>query len=340
MNMHSPISADRSGRKSRKLATARDFAAPTAMGLDYWKAKNNTCVEAEYAEAVALSEGHPALRSFVEAWLPLRRADANLSAIHTDMEERRAALEDEQAAEDLWHDAMDLTREAAQRVLLHVTTDPNESAAKVAVFNMLSEKPTAAMLDDEGNPNAIVESLLRDMSAQAGAHAERAQTSDEWNRAKDATHAALKAFLECPDEDEEQNDALGEALADAQERWESITPPSLEALVEVLSFSLSHSGPLGYQFQSSDCPRSMRDLLDSGDGGSIIAARVYMHLLRMTASTSPALQTPPIAGLYPAFSAAGHDNVQAAWKHHHETAEPYSARAGDLAASPAGKSAA
>lgn len=169
---------------------------------------------------------------------------------------------------------------------------------------------------------------LADSSGQVDR--ENALAIYEWNKARETTHAAFVAHAAS------ESDEDFDALCSAQEHWESLTPPSLEALTEVMGYSLVHFGPLAWTWSSADCPRSIRDLLDGGNPGEIIAARAYMHLLRMTGSKSPALLTPPISGLFPAFDptdvaddATG--DMERAWKAHHGTVDPHPQRVAELA---------
>lgn len=425
-------------------------------GLAGWKAKENAVVDSAYENGIAAAAGFPALTALVEAWLPLARRAADFGAIHCDMDERRCGREETSVAEEHWRVAYRETVEAAASILRHVARDPNEIAAKIAVYNAISDD-NPDMLNDDGGDNLIVASLLRDIAAQAAsapadrsaweaaratlvaerqwmnenidadtpasyhaaaatllktpapdadalayklgvlsldaaliigrgavfseidgqfpadvddrlgdAHraedarailscyrdalrlagraapsphdAEQARLTYQWNQARDETYAARTAFLERTEQeladaesDEAESDKLFDLLNAAQERWEAMTPPTLAALGEVIAFSLCNSGPLIYSFQGADCPRSMRDLLDSGDPAEIIVGRAYMHILRMTGSDSPALLTPPICGLFPAFAAVEHDDVEAGWKRHHDKVEPYPSRISELA---------
>lgn len=160
----------------------------------------------------------------------------------------------------------------------------------------------------------------------------KAMAAHEWEVARDACYAARDASNgEYEPEDE---DALFDRYADALEAWETLTPPSLEAMAEVMRASLDFNG-LDWDFQDLDCPRTMRDFLDGGDAHTQLAARYYMHALRMTGSTSPALLTAPIAGLFPPFDPLATEGdepgaLRASWEDHHRTAEPRPTRRGEF----------
>lgn len=142
-------------------------------------------------------------------------------------------------------------------------------------------------------------------------------TAAVWEQARDRFYssrdAAEKAGYEGKD---------GQEYYDALEAWEALTPPDIKALAEVMAASINF-GIAHWTFQSADCPRTMRDLLDGGDAGEIFAARYYLHVLRMAGSPSAALSAAPIAGLFPKFEGDGdaHDAAKA-WDEHHRTAEP------------------
>lgn len=160
-----------------------------------------------------------------------------------------------------------------------------------------------------------------------------------WEAARDAYLAALAAYnaLYQPGADVDISDEavapLYNARCDALEAFEATPPPNLHALVEMMCISLEDGGSLHWAYNKPHCPMTMRDMLDSGDAGDIFTARYFMHVMRLAGFNSPALSTPPIAGLYPSFDSSVEDEpeaMQAAWREHHATAEPYPTRADDL----------
>jgi hypothetical protein len=332
MNMHSPVSAGRPVGSQRANTKRVDIAAPANRDLAYWKARTNAEVDSEHEEAVVAACDFPALHPLIDAWLPLRRADAELDAIHADLEERRLGDREEiEPARRRWHEAMDATREAVKAVLSVPVADARELLAKVQTYCALAGRHDVELENGDGASNALVQALMADIAAQASASEaaadEQVRVASAWNAAKAKAHAALAALKSASDE---EADRRLDELYDAQERWEALTPPTIEALTEVMAFSLTNSGPLHWSFQSAHCPNSMRDLLDSGSPEDVIAGRVYLHLLRMAGSKSPATMTPPIAGLFPAFDPKD-DDLVTAWKAHHRQAEPHSARISEFA---------
>lgn len=158
--------------------------------------------------------------------------------------------------------------------------------------------------------------------AADGFDREKALAAQDWNKARDRFRAAEAAVEAASVSDQ---DALYDASAEALVRWEELPPPTVEAYAEVMgaSFDLQYVGQRAYR--KLDDPRTLRDLLDNEtDAGAHFAARYYLHALRLAGSKSPALTTPPIQGLFPAFVEPNDDLTQEemrqAWKTHHGVA--------------------
>jgi hypothetical protein len=144
-----------------------------------------------------------------------------------------------------------------------------------------------------------------------------------------AAYDALDAAGLTKDEDDPAQ-PVWSAMCDALEAWEATPPPSVEAMAEVMRASLAFNG-LNWSWHDIDCPMSMRDFLDGGDTHSIFALRFYMHTLRLAGISSGALETPPIAGLYPKYDWDLSDEGAVRWRLFHAEAEPHPGRADELA---------
>lgn len=144
-----------------------------------------------------------------------------------------------------------------------------------------------------------------------------------WSEARDAFYAADAANRAVPDG---ASDAVEleahRAVWDALDRWESLPPPSLEALVEVWRASLTFDGR-DLEIQSVDDVRTLRDFLDGGDKFECMAARYLQHAMRLVGMHDAEwLATPPITGLYEPFEAPDCvGGIRAAYEQHHANRE-------------------
>lgn len=175
----------------------------------------------------------------------------------------------------------------------------------------------------------------------------------DWYRARADFKAARLALIDAedafertmpkdaPEGEDDQLLALADAADAALEVWLSMTPPDWQAFTEALGESIKRTVcDRGVHHQ--DCPLTMRDLLDAEDEGSV-AARFYLHALRLIGSDSPAGLTPPMVGLFPQFRPADYlhqgEPVVDAWERHHATAPINPNRVAEFAAWDSGLSA-
>lgn len=148
-----------------KTTMAPSKKAKPKRDLAHWKSVKNAEVDAAYAAAMDAAEGFPHLEAALNAWLPLRRVEADLEAVHSDLEERRARAADIKSANALWQGAAEASYEAAQRLLDRTTADPDEILAKIAAYTAISERPLSEMVD-EGSAQ-LLGSLLADLAEQS-----------------------------------------------------------------------------------------------------------------------------------------------------------------------------
>lgn len=170
--------------------------------------------------------------------------------------------------------------------------------------------------------------------AQLSRHREMRRPADmngpvarSWYAARDAyfaAQAASDAFhdAELDRADPSGSDAALDAVAAAMERWESLPPPSLEALAEVMLASLRFNG-FSEVRQTDHLAKGFRDLLDGSMTHEIFAARFTLHALRLAGQAPELLTVVPIAGLYPDHADAFDD---ADWYSRHVNAEPHATR--------------
>lgn len=196
-----------------KTTTSEHAGTAKTSNLLRLKAAKSAEVDREFEAAVAASAGFPALLNVVKAWLPLRRIDAELEAVHTDLEERGAGAADISAVESLWHSAREATREAALRILDPVATDPRFAMAKATTFITVSGPSCPEVTDGDGNPNRLIRGLLLDAAADVPAgNAVQASEDDVALIALDAELASLLA------ETNKMQDELDVLVAQAHER--------------------------------------------------------------------------------------------------------------------------
>lgn len=292
------------------------------------KTQNQALSAAITALDVAIAASEPLAEAHTAAELAGQAAQ-RAGASEASMEKLERACD---AAERKWMRACGVADRAAS-AMLHVAIERAADAElKQEVFRAsYLDRNTLDIWDAEDAAKALA-AAKRDLSTLASGPAPRGDPVKgrilcEWNAARDKAASARAASAAAGCDDDETYDAY----CIAQEAWETLTPPSVEALVEVMASSLVEFGPLSMTHQGVNCPRSMRDLLDSGDAAKVIAARIYMHLLRMTGSDSPALLTPPIGGLFPAFDIMKvtdekPGDIAAGWEEHHRLAEHYAGR--------------
>jgi hypothetical protein len=156
-----------------------------------------------------------------------------------------------------------------------------------------------------------------------------ARDRNAWETAR-ANYLAARAVQDAlPDpatgEEEEANKPIYDAVYDTMEAWEATPPPTIQALAEIMQVSLDFNG-LQWVWETADQPNAMRALLDSGDTHQIYAARFYMHVLRLAGIDSRALQTPPMACIYPSYNADMENNTEAAWRQFYAEVQPYPGR--------------
>jgi len=145
-----------------------------------------------------------------------------------------------------------------------------------------------------------------------------------WHAARDRYFETRKMAEAIPIDDE-RGDASLQVVADAMERWESLAPPSIDALAEVMLASLDFNGTCR-TWQKTSQAATFRDLLDGGDTHEIFAARFTLHVLRLASADHPALAAAPIAGLYPPTEAESEED----WLRAHLTAKAYPNRRPEL----------
>lgn len=142
----------------------------------------------------------------------------------------------------------------------------------------------AAWRGDE--PRAMLSFYDDALRLGAGAGPRRPDTSS-WESARARFHAANDAYNACdPEADEAAGDLLWNAMCESLGQWEGATPPDAEALAEVIRVSLNTIG-LSWKFSDMDSSDTLSDMIDQG-GDTALLAKVYVNLLRMTGSTSPA----------------------------------------------------
>lgn len=175
----------------------------------------------------------------------------------------------------------------------------------------------------------------------------------KWTRARADYKAARLALIDAEDafegttpKDAPEGDdthllALADVVDDTLETWLSMTPPNWQCFTEALGESIKRN-ICDRNIHHQECPLTMRDLLDAQDEGSV-AARFYLHALRLIGSDSPAGLTPPMVGLFPQFWPADclnqKERVVDAWERHHATAPINPNRVAEFAAWDSGLSA-
>ena len=255
--------------------------------LAYWKARKHALVDHKHEAACAATAEFPALRRLVEAWLPLRRAEADLDALHSDLEARGADDAEVETAQDHWHAAMEATREAALSVLDHVAADPRVTMAKVATFMALSGGRCAEAIGDDGHPNRLVQSLLVDVAAQGDQRQGEAAAADAWNAAY-AAYVTAKAETDAAQEDralDDDGDFYDRENA-AQEAVLLTPAPHAEAVSVKLSFIGEFNQVSQGEFLTPEIARKMVERGNNWTDRCLAAA--YLDLQRLTASNVPA----------------------------------------------------
>lgn len=137
-----------------------------------------------------------------------------------------------------------------------------------------------------------------------------------WYAAR-ADYLAARAASDAADDD--RSDQTLDDVAEAMERWETMPPPTLAAMVEVMLASLDFNG-MAWVYQKTSQPDAWRDLLDAGDTHEIFAARYTLHAMRLTGIDHPARAVVPTAGYRAPFDEAAHESgpeMEAAWRAHH-----------------------
>ncbi len=248
--------------------------------LVYWMAKKNAQVDQEYEAACAATAEFPALRQFVEVWLPLRRAEADIEAIHADLEERGADDAEVEAAQDRWHAAMAATREAALGVLGHVATDPHVTMAKVATYMAISGARCVEAKDDDGHPNRLVKSLLTDAAMQGDLRRDVALTTEAW----DAAMAAYRAAVAEADATGGGDEATDREV-EAQEAVLLTPAPHLDAVSVKLSFMGEFNHAAKGDFLTPEVARRMVERGNSWTDRCLAAA--YLDLQRLGPAQPP-----------------------------------------------------
>lgn len=203
----------------------------------------------------------------------------------------------------------------------------DNSVAESIVNDLLGLPPREAPeRDAEARAEYEAVSRLRGMRAPCDMNSPAARA---WYAARDryfAAQAASDAWTSEKDAaDPEGSDAALDTVAEAMERWESLPPPSLESLVEIMLASINFNATTSL-YQTADRWQTFRDLLDGGDTPEIFMARYTLHALRLVGEPSDLLTVVPIAGLNPSIEV----DSEEAWLAAHHDAKPYEKRRPEL----------
>lgn len=278
----------------------------------------------------------PLAQAHTAAEVALQVVEKDPGATDVQKEKARKA---ERKAEAAFQRAQGKLDKAADAVLAVPVMNATDALLQQRAFAWAHDAADATEVpfeEDLGKALASALAALRSMTA-----APTPEPSDQprpsqqlvaaWHDARAAYEAAVEAHRALvpstnAEEYEKAYEASLDAVAEAMETWETLPPPGLDELVEVMIASLDFNG-FDYRWNNSRDHRSWRDLLDGGDTHEIFAARFTLHAMRLCHSKlfdgHPALSVVPSSGLYQPFDSirrAGDepDAAHRAWTDHHE----------------------
>lgn len=265
---------------------------------------------------------NPALAAAIDALAAAITAEASLAKAHTAAEENGDAKV-EAAAERKWLRQRRAVDQAAAAVLTVPVDNAADALVKQDAYRWSYKERGIRDIWDEAEAEACLAAATRDLKALAATQNNEIAVERAWTSAREAYRAACAARDALPsDVSGADYERALDAVAEAMERWETMAPPTLAAMTEVMLASLDFNG-WGWKFQKTTEPDAWRDLLDGGDPYQIFAARYTLHALRLAGVDHPARSVVPTSGYRAPFDEMTPDcgpEMEAAWREHHDHA--------------------